>query len=147
MNQHPSQFFLHCFVPWLNQISIDNLHSFCSNLFTQLINITDQCQLCTYLCENSTCPLNNNQLCLISKWFDSRECYFSNDLANLLPNKIAISATIFSDNLSFAKVLHKILIKYTENPSMLSHEQRLLFKQTITINTTILSDILMDLLD
>lgn len=145
MNKYPEEFFLHCFVPWLNETSID--HLFCSNLYSQLIKITDRCQLCTYLCENSTRPLNANQLSLISRWFDSKEFYFSNDLASLLPAKIAISAQIFSDDLPFAKVLHKILIKCTENPSMLSNDQRALLKQAITINTTILSDILLDLLD
>ena len=147
MNKYPEEFFLHCFVPWLNETSIDNLHLFCSNLYSQLIKITDRCQLCTYLCENSTRPLNANQLSLISRWFDSKEFYFSNDLASLLPAKIAISAQIFSADLPFAKVLHKILIKCTENPSMLSNDQRAILKQAITINTTILSDILMDLLD
>jgi hypothetical protein len=147
MNKYSEEFFLQCFVPWLNKITIDNMNLFCSNLFTQLTNLSDQCKLCTYLCENSTCPLNNNELCIISKWFNSKEFYFSNDLLNILPEKIAISAKIFSDNLSFAKVLHKILIKYTENNFMLTNEQRLILKQAITINTTILSDILMDLLD
>lgn len=147
MNKYPEEFFLHCFVPWLNETSIDNLHLFCSNLYSQLIQITNRCQLCTYLCENSTRPLNVNQLSLISRWFDSKEFYFSNDLASLLPAKIAISGQIFSDDLPFAKVLHKILIKCTENPSMLSNDQRAILKQAITINTTVLSDILMDLLD
>jgi hypothetical protein len=91
--------------------------------------------------------LNHNQLSIISQWFDSKEFYFSNDLLNFLPGKIAITATIFSDNLPFAKVLHKILIKCTENHLMLTNEQRLLLKQAATINTTILSDILIDLLD
>jgi len=147
MNKYPDEFFHHCFIPWLNNISIDNINLFCSNLFTQLINLSDQCKLCTYLCENITCPLNNNQLCIISKWFDSKEFYFSNDLLNILPEKISISAKIYSDNLLFAKVLHKILIKCTENNFMLTNEQRLILKQSIQINTTILSDILMDLLD
>lgn len=147
MNKYPEEFFLYCFVPWSNNNSIENINLFCSNLFTQLTNLGDQCKLCTYLCENSTIPLNNNQLCIISKWFDSKEFYFSNDLLNILPEKIAISAKIFSDNLPFAKVLHKILIKCTENNSMLTNEQRLILKEAITINTTILSDILMDLLD
>jgi len=91
--------------------------------------------------------LNHNQLSIISQWFDSKEFYFSNDLLNFLPGKIAITATILSDNLPFAKVLHKILIKCTENHLMLTNEQRLLLKQAATINTTILSDILIDLLD
>jgi hypothetical protein len=91
--------------------------------------------------------LNLNELCLISKWFDSKEFYFSNDLFAILPEKIAISAKIFSDHLPFAKVLHKILIKCTEKNFLLTNEQRAIFKQAITINTTILSDILMDLLD
>jgi hypothetical protein len=147
MNKHPEEFLLHCFVPWLTNISIENLNLFCSNLYTQLTNLVNRCQLCTYLCENSTNPLNQNQLCIISRWFDSKEFYFSNDLFNLLPRKIAVSATIFSDNLLFAKLLHKILIKCTENHLMLTNEQRTMLKQTITINTTILSDILMDLLD
>jgi hypothetical protein len=147
MNKYPEEFFHHCFIPWLNNILIDNMNLFCSNLFTQLINLSDRCKLCIYLSENITCPFNNNQLCIINKWFDSKEFYFSNDLFNILPEKIAISATIFSDNLSFAKVLHKILIKYTENNFILTNEQRFIFKQAITINTTILSDILMDLLD
>ncbi len=147
MNKHSDEFLLHCFVPWLTNISIDNLNLFCSNLYTQLINRSDRCKLCTYLCENSTSPLNHNQLSIISQWFDSKEFYFSNDLLNFLPRKIAITATIFSDNLPFAKVLHKILIKCTENHLMLTNEQRLLLKQAATINTTILSDILIDLLD
>ena len=147
MNKYPEEFFRHCFVPWLNETSIDNLNLFCSNLYTQLIQRTDRCQLCTYLCENSTRPLNANQFALISRWFDSKEFYFSNDLAALLPAKIATTVEFFSDDLPFAKVLHKILIKCTENPSMLSNEQRAILKQAITRNTTILSDILIDLLD
>ncbi len=145
MNRYPEEFLLHCFVPWLTNISIENLHLFCSNLYTQLINPSNRCQLCTYLCENSTKPWNQNQLSIISQWFDSKEFYFSNDLFNLLPAKIAISSTIFSDNLPFAKVLHKILIKYTENQLILTNEQRIMLKQSIEINTTILNDILMDL--
>ncbi|CAF1024454.1 unnamed protein product [Rotaria sordida] len=147
MNKYSEEFFLQCFIPWLNNISIDNMNLFLSNLFTQLINLSDRCKLCTYLCQNSTSPFNDNELCIISKWFDSKEFYFSNDLLNILPEKIAISAKIFSDNLSFAKILHKILIKCIENNHIITNEQRLIFKQAIIINTTILSDILMDLLD
>ncbi|CAF1056549.1 unnamed protein product [Rotaria sp. Silwood1] len=150
MNKYPEEFFLHCFIPWLNNnsnITTDNRNLFLSNLFTQLTNLSDRCKLCTYLCQNSTCPFNDNELCIISKWFDSKEFYFSNDLLNILPEKIAISSKIYSDNLSFSKVLHKILIKCIENNHMLTNEQRFIFKQAITINTTILSDILMDLLD
>ncbi|CAF2641902.1 unnamed protein product [Rotaria sp. Silwood2] len=148
MNKYSEEFFLNCCIPWLNNnISTDNMNLFISNLFTQLTNLSDRCKLCTYLCQNSTCPFNDNELCIISKWFDSKEFYFSNDLLNILPEKIAISAKIYSDNLSFAKVLHKILIKCLENNHIITNEQRLIFKQAITINTTILSDILMDLLD
>ena len=147
MNTYPDEFFLHCFVPWLTNISTDNINLFFSNLFTQLTHISDRCKLCTYLCQNSTCAFNMNELSIISKWFDSKEFYFSNDLLNILPEKIALSAKIFSDNLSFAKVLHKVLIKCTENNQIITNEQRLVLKQAITINTTILSDILMDLLD
>ena len=35
MNKYPEEFFLHCFAPWLNETSIDNLHLFCSNLYSQ----------------------------------------------------------------------------------------------------------------
>jgi hypothetical protein len=149
MNKHPEEFFLHCFVPWLRNISIstDNINSFFANLFTHLTNLSDRCQLCSYLCQNSTCPFNDNELCIISKWFDSKEFYFSNDLLNVLPEKVAISAKIYSDSLPFAKVLHKVLIKCTENNQMINNEQRLILKQAIIINTTILSDILIDLLD
>ncbi|UJR09228.1 hypothetical protein I4U23_013475 [Adineta vaga] len=147
LNKYPDEFFLHCFVPWLRNITTDKINLFFSNLFTQLTNIADRCKLCSYLCQNSTCPFNSNELSLISKWFDSKEFYFSNDLLNLLPEKVAISAKIFSDSLPFAKVLHKVLIKCTENNQIITNEQRLILKQAITINTTILSDILLDLLD
>ena len=146
MNKYPEEFFCQCFIPWLHYTSVDNVHLFLSNLFIQLTNVNNQCKLCTYLCQNSTCPFNDNELCIISKWFDSKEFYFSDDLLNTLPEKLAISAKIYSDNLSFSKVLHKILIKYTEN-NHITTEQRLILQQTVTINTTILSDILMDLLD
>jgi hypothetical protein len=147
MNKYPEEFFLQCFIPWLNKISTDNINLFFSNLFTQLTNPSDRCKLCTYLCQNSTSPFNMNELCIISQWFDSKEFYFSNDLLNILPEKIAISAKIFSDHLPFAKVFHKVLIKCTENNHIITNEQRSVLKQAITINTTILSDILMDLLD
>ncbi|CAF1101711.1 unnamed protein product [Adineta ricciae] len=147
MNKSSDAFFLHCFIPWLRSLTTDTINQFFTNLFTQLTNLSDRCKLCCYLCQNSTCPFNMNELSLISKWFDSKEFYFSNDLLNFLPEKVAISATIFSDNLPFAKVLHKILIKCTENDQILTNEQRLILKQAVTINTTILSDILLDLLD
>ncbi|CAF1356724.1 unnamed protein product [Adineta steineri] len=147
MNKYSEEFLRHCFVPWIRNISTDNINLFYSNLFTQLTNLSDRCKLCSYLCENSTCAFNDNELCIISKWFDSKEFYFSNDLLNNLPEKVATSAKIYSDNLPFAKVLHKILIKCTENNEIINTEQRLILKQAITINTTILSDILMDLLD
>ncbi|CAM4924567.1 unnamed protein product [Rotaria socialis] len=131
MNKNPDEFFLSCFVPWLNNqhVSTDNINLFLSNLFTQLTNISDRCTLCSYLCQNSTCPFNDNELCIISKWFDCKEFYFSSDLLNILPEKIATSAKIFSDSLPFAKVLHKVLIKCTENNHIITNEQRFILKQ------------------
>ena len=143
MNKYPREFFLHCFLPWLNQSS----NPFCSNLFTQLIQRTDQCQLCIQICENSTIPLNTNQLNLLTKWFDSKEFYFSNDLFNLLPNKLVMSSDLYADSLFFAKLVHKILLQYTDNKFVLTSEQHQMLKQTIERNTSILSDILLDLLD
>lgn len=146
MNKYSDEFFRCCFVPWLKN-STDNMNLFLSNLFIQIINVNDRCKLCTYLCQNSTCPFNDNELCIINNWFDSKEYYFSDDLLSILIEKISISSKIYSDNLTFAKLIHKILIKSNENNHILTYEQRLIFKQVISINTTILSDILMDLLD
>ena len=147
MNHFPDEFFRHCFIPWLQCLSIDHVQFFFSNLFTRITKPSARNQLCTYLCQNSTCSWNDNELTLISHWLDSKDFYFSSDLFEYLPEKCAISAPTYPSSLLFAKVLHKVLVKSSEHNQLLSVEQRSALKEAILVNTTILSDILLDLLD
>lgn len=147
INHFPDEFFRHCFIPWLQCVSIDHVQFFFSNLFTRITKPSARNQLCTYLCQNSTCSWNDNELTLISHWLDSKDFYFSSDLFEYLPNKCAVSAPNYPSSLPFAKVLHKVLVKSSEHDQILSVEQRSALKEAILVNTTILSDILLDLLD
>lgn len=144
MNTYPSSFFRHCFLPWIHQ-HVDG--HFFSNLFEHLQRRADQNQLCLHLSEDLTCPWNRMELMLISRWFERKDFFFSRELFQLLPEKCVRSAEIFADCLVFAKVLHKVLIKSNEHEQMITDEQRAALKRAIALNTTILSDILMDLLD
>ena len=58
-----------------------------------------------------------------------------------------MSSDLYADSLFFAKPVHKILLQYTDNKFVLTSEQHQMLKQTIERNTSILSDILLDLLD
>ena len=148
MNKFTEEFFRCCFIPWLrSSSSIDHFPFFFSNLFNRIENPIDRNRLCIYLSENFSTPWHDNEFLLIQNWFESEEFFFSNDFFELLPNKCQTSAEHFQDNLSFAKVLHKILMKFNENQFSMTDQQRSALKQTISMNTTILSDILMDLLE
>ena len=147
MNRHTNAFLIHCVLPWLARPPTDHSHAFFSSLFTHLTHLADRCQLCIYLCENRTCPFNDHQLSLISIWFNSKDFYYSSALFDLLPEKFAVSASAFADSLPFAKVLHKVLIQSTEHKHPITDGQRSRLKQAIAVNTTILSDILLDSLD
>jgi hypothetical protein len=147
MNKHVREFFRHCFLPWLQCTTIEHAQYFFSHLFTSIDNQSNQNQLCIYICENRTCSWNDNELVVISHWLESKQFYFSIELFEYLPEKCAMSALTYADRLSFAKVLHRIISQIDEHNYKLRDEQRRALKQAITMNTTILSDILADLFD
>lgn len=146
MNTFPHSFFRHCFLPWIQHKADVDGHFF-THLFEHLQRRADQNQLCIYLSEDQTRPWNRMELILISHWLERKDFFFSRELFQRLPGKCVQSADLFADCLIFAKVLHKVLIKSSEHEQMINDEQRSALRQAIALNTTILSDILMDLVE
>ena len=148
MNTYPTSFFRYCFIPWIHQYRSGIDHHFFSNLFSHLHRRGDQNQLCIYLSEDVTCSWNPMEFMLISHWLEKKDFFYSPELFQFFAEKCLRTAEKYPDCLIFAKVFHKILIKFNEYQEIIiSDEQKFALKQIIALNTTILSDILLDLLD
>ncbi|CAF1521613.1 unnamed protein product, partial [Didymodactylos carnosus] len=100
MNRHIKYFIPYCFLQWIVDgekkclfYKNEKCRLFLLSLFDNISMMNERYNLIVKLCENTSEIFSFIELCLVEKWFDVNDAYFTNDLHDLFTKKLIAKMT------------------------------------------------------